>query len=303
LVNPENKDIQAFLGFCNFYHHFIKDFGKISKLVTLLMGNVEFNWGIPQQLAYEALKEAVAKEVVLYIPKDVGKFMVEVDASGYAMGVVLSQLINGKWRPVVFMSKAFNKAEWNYDIYDKETLAIMKALEEWWQFLIGAEEEFEVWTDHLNLIYFWQPQKLNWWQAQWLLQMVDYQFSLHHKPGEWHAKPDFLSKHPAYDKGEHDNENVTLLREYHFREMTVDLKTIGEEYWQWVCQGMKNGLEDWLVAAKLAKKTKGWRKLPDRVVAVEEHIYVPRDEQLRQEIIWGHHNSRVAGHPGRYKTQ
>jgi hypothetical protein len=51
------------------------------------------------------------------------------------------------------MSKSFNEAERNYEIYDKEMLAIMKALE-WRQFLIGAEEEFEVWTDHLNLIYF-----------------------------------------------------------------------------------------------------------------------------------------------------
>jgi hypothetical protein len=66
------KDMQAFLGFCNFYHHFIKDFGKIAKLMTLLTRNVEFNWGIPQQLAYKALKEAMAKEVVLYIPQDTG---------------------------------------------------------------------------------------------------------------------------------------------------------------------------------------------------------------------------------------
>jgi hypothetical protein len=110
-------------------------------------------------------------------------------------------------------------------------------------------------------------------------------------------------RHPAYDKGEHDNENTTLLKEYHFREMTVNLEIIGEEYCQQICQGMKDGLEDNLVATELAKKTKGWRRLPDGVVAVEEHIYVPRDEQLRQEIIWEHHDDRAAGHPGRYKMQ
>jgi hypothetical protein len=133
--------------------------------------------------------------------------------------------------------------------------------------------------------------------------MADYNFKLFHKPGEQHAKPDFLSRHPAYDKGEHNNENTTLLKEYHFREMTVNLETIGEEYCQRIGQGMKNGLEDKLVAVELAKKTKGWRKLPDGVVAVEERNYVPRDEQLRQEIIREHHNDRVVGHPGRYKTQ
>jgi hypothetical protein len=121
--------------------------------MTLLTGNTEFSWGVPQQLAYEALKKAVAEEAVLWISHDTGMFRVEEDASGYAMGVVLSQMINGKWRPIVFMSKSFNEAERNYEIYDKEMLAIMKALEEWQQFLIGVEEEFEVWTDHLNLVF------------------------------------------------------------------------------------------------------------------------------------------------------
>jgi hypothetical protein len=153
-IPKTKKDVQAFLGFCNFYRRFIKDFRKITKPMTLLTGNVEFHWGVPQQLAYEELKRGVAEEVVLWIPHDTGMFRVEADASGYAMGAVLSQMINRKWRLIAFMLKSFNEAEWNYKIYDKEMLAIMKALEEWQQFLIGAEEEFEVWMDHLNLIYF-----------------------------------------------------------------------------------------------------------------------------------------------------
>jgi hypothetical protein len=129
LIPKMKKD--AFWGFCNFYCHFIKDFGKITKLMTLLTGNVEFSWGVPQQLVYEVLKKAVAKEVVLWIPHDTGMFRVEADALGYAMGAVLSQLINEKWRLIVFMSKVFNEVERNYEIYDKEMLAIMKALEDW----------------------------------------------------------------------------------------------------------------------------------------------------------------------------
>src|SRR6266849_719032 len=66
---------------------------------------------------------------------------------------------------------------------------------------------------------------------------------------------------------------------------------------------MTNGLQDRMVDTELVKKTKGWRKLPDGAVAVDERIYVPRDEGLWQEIIREHHDSRVAGHPGRYKTQ
>jgi hypothetical protein len=111
-----------------------------------------------------------------------------------------------------------------------------------------------------------------------------------------------LSRHPAYDKGEHDNENTTLLKEYHFREMMVNLETIGEEYHWRICQGMKDGLEDKLVATELAKKTKGWRKLLDGVVVIEECVYVPRDEQLRQEIIREHHDDRAAGGDTKHRS-
>src|SRR6266849_3464162 len=88
-VPKKKKDIQVFLGFCNFYCRFIKDFGKITKPLTSLTGNEEFQWGIPQQLAYEGLKEAVAEETVLFIPQDGGKYRLEADASNYAMGAVL----------------------------------------------------------------------------------------------------------------------------------------------------------------------------------------------------------------------
>jgi hypothetical protein len=54
--------------------------------------------------------------------------------------------------------------------------------------------------------------------------MADYHFKLYHKPGEQHAKLDFLSRYPAFDKGEHDNENMALPKERHFREMTVNLE-------------------------------------------------------------------------------
>src|SRR5713101_556588 len=66
---------------------------------------------------------------------------------------------------------------------------------------------------------------------------------------------------------------------------------------------MTNSLQDRMVDIELVKKTKGWRKLPDGAVTVDERIYVPRNEGLQQEIIREHHDSRVAGHPGRYKMQ
>ena len=86
----------------------------------------------------------------------------EVDASDYAMGDMLSiEYKNGKWRPVVFLSKSLNEIEKNYKIHDKEMLAIIRGLENWRYLLEGAQSKFKIWTDHKNLEYFMKVQKLN----------------------------------------------------------------------------------------------------------------------------------------------
>ena len=78
-----------------------------------------------------------------------------MDISNYATGRVLSmECRNGKWRPVVFFSKSLNETERNYEIYNKEMLAIIRGLENWRYLLEGTHFKFEIWTDHKNLEYF-----------------------------------------------------------------------------------------------------------------------------------------------------
>src|ERR1700722_19879987 len=104
-------------------------------------------------------------------------------SSDYAIGAVLSQIQNKKWHPIAYLSKALTETQRNYEIYDKEMLAVVLALDEWRHYLIGAEEPFEIWTDHQNLQYFRQPQKVNRRQARWIIELANYHFTLHHKPG------------------------------------------------------------------------------------------------------------------------
>ena len=77
------------------------------------------------------------------------------------MGGIQSQHIDGKWRPIAYHSQSLTEAERNYEIHDREMLAIMEALEDWRQYLLGASHRVEVWTDHLSLTYFKQANKLN----------------------------------------------------------------------------------------------------------------------------------------------
>ena len=85
----------------------------------------------------------------------------ETDVSGHAIGEVLSQEQDGKWKPIAFLLRMIQLTEQNYKIYNKELLAIVEALTKWRQYLLDTKEPFEVWTDHENLKYFREPHKLN----------------------------------------------------------------------------------------------------------------------------------------------
>lgn len=126
------KQVKSFLGFANFYQQFIKDFSTIAALLHQLKGGERiWKWGDKQQQAFKAIKKAITSKLVLILPNDFGKFCVEVDTSNVGTGAVLSEEKDRKWHPVAFMSKALTSAERNYKIYNKELLAIIKALSLW----------------------------------------------------------------------------------------------------------------------------------------------------------------------------
>jgi len=131
---PENQtDVQAFIGFVNFYCHFIQDFLTIARpLFDLTRSDQAWNWGTKEQEAFECLKMAVTTAPTLASPQDSESFRIEADSSDFASGAVLSQQLPGeeKRHLVAFYSKSLSPVEWNYKIHDKEMLAIIRALEE-----------------------------------------------------------------------------------------------------------------------------------------------------------------------------
>ena len=102
--------------------------------------------------------------------------------------------------------------ERNYEIYDKELLAIVEALMKWRQYLLNAMEPFEIWMDHKDLKYFREPHKLNEWQARWYLKLQDYDFTLWHILGKMNTKADILSRKDQVNT-KNDNKDVQLLKE------------------------------------------------------------------------------------------
>jgi len=118
-----------------------------------------------------------------------------------------------KWRLVAFISKSLSDTERNYEIHDKEILAVVRCLEAWRHFLEGATVRFEIWTDHKNLEYFMKAQKLNRRQVRWTLYLSRFDFTLKHVPESKMGKADSLSRRPDWEVGvERDNEDEKLIK-------------------------------------------------------------------------------------------
>jgi hypothetical protein len=126
------SEVRSFLGLATFYQRYVKNFSTIaSPLTELERKDVPFEWKEPQQQAFAALKHALCSTPVLKIADPKLPFVVHSDASGTAIGAVLSQEENGHFQPVAFTSRKLNPHEKNYDTRDRELLAIIHAIKYW----------------------------------------------------------------------------------------------------------------------------------------------------------------------------
>ena len=125
------KDVQKFLGLANYYRRFIKGFAMVARLLhDIVKKDKKWEWTERQEEAFRELKKRFTEKPVLAAPDLDKKMRMEVDASDYVMGGVLSmECRDGLWRPVGFLSKSLNETERNYEIHDKEMLAIIRGLE------------------------------------------------------------------------------------------------------------------------------------------------------------------------------
>ena len=309
------KEVQQFVGFVNFYRRFILDFSHIARPLYDITGNAPWKWEKEQQQAFEELRRRVTSAPVLILPTDSDPFRIEADSSDFATGAVLSQYSreDDKWHPVAFLSKSLSAVECNYEIHDKEMLAIIRALEEWRHFAEGAHHKVEIWTDHRNLEYFMTAQKLNRRQARYSLYLSRFDFTLHHRPGRSMGKPDALSRRSDHGDGKQDNEDIVLLKPELFAIRALEGLTVEGEEKEIVREIRKRNREgevEMQVTAAVKELKKGNRrsmrgeewKTQDGLILFRDRIYVPKNAELRRRIVAQHHDSHIAGHPGRWKT-
>ena len=133
------------------------------------------------KLIFTKLRQAFLKAPILHHFDPERHIRIETDASGYAIGGVLSQLTSddsGRWHPVAFFSRKMIPAETRYETHDGELLAIVEAFKTWKHYLEGSQHEVLVLTDHNNLRRFMETKSLSSKQVRWAQELSCYHFRI-----------------------------------------------------------------------------------------------------------------------------
>ena len=310
------KNVQEFLGFANFYRRFIEGYSKICVPLTNLTkkeAKEKFVWHETANAAFEELKQRFCERPILAHFNSTRETMVETDASDFALGAILSQLQPTTiWHPVAFHARKFKKAEENYDIHDKEMLAIVVAFKEWEHMLKSVKSTVTVYTDHKNLEYFSTTKVLTRRQMRWAMHLAEYDFVIKYRPGAQNLKADVLSRRWDYaPEGGGEKPQTSFFKPGQLILSSVRLAEIPQV-------DLSTSLDTALRAA--ADSDPEYNKTRQAVVegnpaliseefTVDKGLLffknrwvVPHHTELKLGILKECHDSKVAGHFGQYKT-
>ena len=273
----DRTQLRRFLGFSNFYRRFIRDFSRVAAPLSALTSTSRpYAWTPAAEEAFLALKSLFTTAPVLVFPDPSRQFIVEVDASDTGIGAVLSQRSgeDQQVHPVAFLSRRFSPAESNYDVGNRELLAVHAALEEWRHWLEGAQQPVLIWTDHKNLTYIRDAKRLGPRQARWALMFSRFNFTLTYRPGSKNVRADALFRlFPSVGNPPSCSPQAIL----------PSTRVVGVVTW---------GLES---AVRAAQRTH-----PIPAGGPRNRLFVP--ESVRSRVLqWGH-SSQFSCHPGVTRT-
>ncbi|SAM05196.1 hypothetical protein [Absidia glauca] len=309
-------DVQVFLGFANFYRRFIRSYSKLTTPITnLLKKDTKFNWSEQTQQVFKKLKETFTSAPILQLFNPDLPCTIETDASDFAIAGVINQTgEDGILHPIAFYSRKMLPAEVNYDVYDKEMLAIIDSFKQWRHYLEGAVHQTIVLTDHRNLEYFMTAKKLNRRQARWAIELSTFNFVIQYRPGTKNTKADALSRRSdlAFQGGDTTDKQPikAILRPDQFVVAATATTMITVNPDQDLRDEIKRQADHDAKYKEIvdtipndsSMETKGYRIDNDGLVLYQDRVYLPDDDHLKLRIMEHHHDSPMAGHYGRAKT-
>ncbi|QRW25577.1 Retrotransposable element Tf2 protein [Rhizoctonia solani] len=302
------KQVQAFLGFVNYLRRFIPNFGTVARpLHNLTKKETPWSWGKTEEDTFQELKALVTKSLVLIHSNPELPYYLETDASGVAMGAILSQRgEDNRLHLIAYMSKSFSGAEANYDTHNKELLAIIKALEEWRIFLEATDKPIQVFTDHCNLEYWMQARTFNRRHARWRVFLSDFNFEIHYCPGKQSGKPDALSRRSDYTDTPQEPE-VMLPAEVFANTSEEELEIVTEvrnklredPSLEPIIQFLTEDADNAPPSIRKAYQDYDWE---EDLLWYRGKLVVPDSEPLKEQLLKEFHDSPLAGHPGQQRT-
>ena len=194
---PQNKrEVMQFIGMAGFFRKFCKNFSDVVAPMTDLLSNkVKFKWSESCRIAFENVKAILSSSPVLMSPNFEKRFKLSVDASDIAAGAVLQQEDEmGIDHPVSYFSKKFDKHQLHYSTIEKETLALMLALNHFDVYLCSTYEPILVFTDHNPLVFINKMKNKNHRILRWSLILQEFDVEICHMPGKDNIVADALSR-------------------------------------------------------------------------------------------------------------
>lgn len=207
------KDVRAFLGLTGYYRRFTPEYSKtIEALLELLKKNVKWCWEECQEEAFKATKELYRQNLHLFHPEENGTFVLNCDASDYAIGGVLYQRNNkGEYKVIAYANRSLKGAEKNYFTSEKEILAIVYCISKWRYYLIGGH--FEILSDNQALSFMLKCKLSNARISRWIMAIQEYDFSIRYCKGSENQVADTLSRYPQEIEEKHtaSREEIQIL--------------------------------------------------------------------------------------------
>ncbi|GFV28896.1 retrovirus-related Pol polyprotein from transposon 17.6 [Trichonephila clavipes] len=193
-VPTDQKQIKSFLGCCNFYRRYIKNFAKRAlPLTNLLRKDTPFEWTSETQEAFDDIKKATLNPPVLALPDPDTELQITTDASSRGIGAVLEQKYpNSEVKPLYFFSKKLNPSQSKYNATVLEFFAIYTALNFFRPFLLGRK--FKVFTDHKSLAGFLSNKNPSSKILRWKLALEEFNYDIHYIRGSLNSVADHLSR-------------------------------------------------------------------------------------------------------------
>ncbi|KAK2899431.1 hypothetical protein Q8A73_012560 [Channa argus] len=190
------SELRSFLGLASYYRRFVKDFATIaSPLHRVTEKGRWFEWSEACSRAFQRLKVDLSEAPVLAYPNPQQPFIVDTDASGVGIGVVLSQGGETGERVVAYYSCSLSRPERNYCVTRRELLAVVLAVRHFRPYLLGTR--FTLRTDHASLTWLLNFKQPEGQVARWLEILQEYDFDIQHRPGRQHGNADALSRRPC----------------------------------------------------------------------------------------------------------